>query len=180
MKRSAKVLSTPRSLDLIEQAIHLLRTAPLSCLAIYYLGALPFILGLLYFWTDMARSPYAYQHLAGAALGLSALFLWMKFCQAVFARKLRSLLSAERSVTAPPSGEFPARLNAARSDALTPAQLVHIFLTQAILQPTALFLLPLAALPALPLPWLFAFYQNVTAMADGKSGETGAVLKKSF
>src|SRR5436853_5202116 len=83
------------ALELIEEAIHLLRGASASTLASYYLGALPFVLGLLYFWADMGRSPFADQHLAGATLGVAALFLWMKFWQSVFARNLRALMAGE-------------------------------------------------------------------------------------
>ena len=75
------------SFDLIEEATHRLRTAPAATLAVYYLGAIPFVLGLLYFWADMSRSPFAGQHLVDSALGLAALFLWMKFWQVIFARR---------------------------------------------------------------------------------------------
>lgn len=44
MKRQRKGMP---ALDLIEEAVHLLRTAPLSYLAAYYVGALPFMLALL-------------------------------------------------------------------------------------------------------------------------------------
>ena len=77
---------------MIEEAIHLLRAAPISALATYYLGTLPFVLGLLYFWADMSRSPFAYQHLPGAALGLAGLFLWMKFWQAIGGCQIRAAL----------------------------------------------------------------------------------------
>src|SRR5713226_6356882 len=127
------------ALELIEQAIHLLRAAPSIVFAIYYAGALPFVLGLLYFWTDMGRSPFADQHLAGAALGLSVLFLWMKFCQALFARRLSALLSGQ-----------PVRSPAFRRPGL--ARLARIFIAQAVLQPTALFHLPLALIPVIPFP----------------------------
>src|SRR5437899_9396407 len=80
------------AIELIEEAIHLLRTAPAATLASYYLGALPFVLGLLYFWADMGRSPFATGHLAEAALAMAALFLWMKFWQGVFASNLRARL----------------------------------------------------------------------------------------
>src|SRR5258706_3904850 len=82
-------------IDLIEEAVHLLRAASLAALAIYYLGALPFVLALLYFWADMSGSAFANQHLAGAALGVASLFLWMKFWQALFARQLRGLLAGQ-------------------------------------------------------------------------------------
>src|SRR5882757_11326187 len=84
--------------DLIEEATHLLRTAPGATLAVYYAGAIPFILGVLYFCADMSRSPFARQHLIEAALGVSGLFLWMKVCQALFARRVRAQLASETPV----------------------------------------------------------------------------------
>jgi hypothetical protein len=147
MKPSRRQQSRP-ALDLIEEAVHLLRTAPAGALAAYCVGTLPFVLGLLYFWADMSRSPYARQHVVEAALGVTLLFVWMKFWQAMFARQLRSFVS----------GEVPPSLTVRRG--------IRIVLGQAALQPTGLFLLPLAALPVLPLAWVYAFYQNATALAD--------------
>jgi hypothetical protein len=148
--------------DLIEEATHLLRTAPVATLAVYYLGAIPFMLGLLYFWADMSRSPFASQHLAEAALGMAALFLWMKFWQVIFARRLRAQVA----------GETPPRLNFRRC--------VRIFLAQAIVHPSALFVLPVSLIPVLPFPWVYAFYQNVTALADGEPDKLSTLLKKSW
>src|SRR5262249_59201462 len=81
------------ALELLEEATHLLRGAPPGTLATYYTGAAPFVLGLLYFWADMSRSPFAAQHLASASLALGLLFLWMKFWQALFLRKVRAAIS---------------------------------------------------------------------------------------
>src|ERR1035437_10278570 len=83
------------ALELLEQAVHQLRDAPAATLATYYVGSLPFVLGLLFFWADMSRSAFADQHLAGAALGVAGLFLWLKFWQAVFARNLRASFAGE-------------------------------------------------------------------------------------
>jgi small-conductance mechanosensitive channel len=148
--------------DLIEEATHLLRTAPAATLAVYYLGAIPFVLGLLYFWADMSRSPFANQHLAEAALGIGALFLWMKFWQAVFARRIRAQIAAEP----------PPRLNFRRC--------ARIFLTQTILQSLGLFLIPLALVPVIPFAWVYAFFQNVTALADDDDSSVSKLLKKSW
>src|ERR1051325_3867002 len=147
------------ALELIEQAVHLLRTAPAGTLASYYLGALPFVLGLLYFWTDMSRSPFAYDHLAAATLGVAALFLWMKFWQSVFARRLRAMMT----------GEPPPLLNLRRA--------IRVFLAQTALQPTGLFLLPLASIPILPFGWVFAFYQSLTVLDDGESTQLRSAIK---
>ena len=44
------------AIRIIEEAVHLLRSAPGSLLAGYYIGSAPFVLGLMYFWADMSRS----------------------------------------------------------------------------------------------------------------------------
>jgi hypothetical protein len=148
--------------DLIEEATHLLRTAPAATLAVYYLGAIPFVLGLLFFWADMSRSPLAPQHLAGGSFGVAALFFWMKFWQAVFARRVRA--------------------QAARENFLPPGfrRCARIFFTQAIIQPSGLFVLPLALLPVLPFPWAYVFYQNISALDDDGEAGTAALIKKSW
>ena len=148
--------------DLIEEATHLLRTAPAATLAVYYLGAIPFVLGLLYFWADMSRSPFASQHLADSALGVTGLFLWMKFWQVIFARRLRAHLAAE------PAPHWNVR------------RCGRIFWTQAIVQSSGLFVLPLSLIPMLPAAWAYAFYQNATALDTGSSDGTATLLKKSW
>src|ERR1051325_8494387 len=147
MKPSQRRQSGRPALDLIEEAVHLLRTAPASALATYFVGSLPFVLGLLYFWADMSRSPFARQRVVESALGVGALFVWMKFWQALFALRLR----------AHAAGESPERAGIKRC--------LNVLFTQAALQPTGLFLLPLATLVVLPLPPVCAFYQNLTALA---------------
>ena len=47
------------AIRIVEEAIHLLRSAPGSLLVSYYLGGVPFVLGLMYFWADMSRSANA-------------------------------------------------------------------------------------------------------------------------
>ncbi len=148
--------------DLIEEATHLLRTAPAATLAAYYLGAIPFVLGLLYFWADMSRSPFAGRHLADSALGLAALFVWMKFWQVIFARHLRSQVAAE------PAPRWTLR------------RWGRVFLTQAFVQPSGLFVVPLSLIPMLPAAWVYAFYQNVTALDDGGPAGISPLLKKSW
>ncbi len=146
--------------DLIEEATQLLRTAPAATLAVYYLGAIPFVLGLLFFWADMSRSPFASGHLADASLAMSLLFLWMKFWQALFAGRIRAQLAAQ-----PPP-------------VLTFRTGMRILIAQTILQPIGLFLIPLSAISLLPFPWVYGFYQNATALSDGEEG-IGQVFKKS-
>jgi len=149
------------AIELIEEAVHLLRRAPLAVLASYYAGTLSFVLALLYFWADMSRSPWAYQHLAGEALGLGTLFVWMKLCQSIFAGHLRALMAGEP----PPTMVF--------------RRCRRILISQATLQSTGLFLLPLALVLTLPFGWVYAFYQNATALDDGEGASLRSLIKEA-
>ncbi|HWH70906.1 MAG TPA: hypothetical protein VNT26_16070, partial [Candidatus Sulfotelmatobacter sp.] len=159
MKGADRLQQGKSSLELIEEAVHLLRTAPASTLAYYYVGALPFVLGALYFWADMSRSAEAYQHLETASLSMALLFAWMKFWQAVFGHSLRTLML----------GHSPAPWSFRRG--------WRLFLTQTALQPTGLLALPLAFLLLVPFGWVYAFYQNLTVLADNETTELRAVAK---
>ena len=139
------------TLDLMEEAVHLLRSAPFHLFGWYLLGTLPFLLAVLYFWTDMSWSAVAYQHRAEASLGVALLYLWMKCCQSIFALKLR------------------ARLTGRETDRISFSDLLGIAIFQAIIQPTKLFLLPLAALATIPFGWVWAFYENATVLGRGES-----------
>ncbi len=153
MKATARTGEARSALEVIEQAIHLLRTCPPAAWASYCAGTLPFVLGLLYFWTEMSRSPFAAEDLPAAALGLGMLFIWMKFWQALFARRLRGSLSG---------GPISLRLG----------DCWRVLLVQGAVQPFGLFLIPLSALPVVPFGWVFAFFQNVTALGE-TSGASG-------
>jgi hypothetical protein len=135
-------------LNLIEEATALLRSTPKATLAIYYVGAIPFVMAFLYFWTDMSRNAFAREHSGGAALGVALVFLWMKFWQAMFCERLRSQQALH-----------PMRRWSWR-------QSLQVFLSQALLHSVGLFLLPLAFVVVLPLGWVYAFLQNVTVLAD--------------
>src|SRR5882762_1082239 len=158
---NAKRRSDKSAFELIEEAVHLLRQSPADVLATYYLGALPFVLGLLFFWADMSRNAFAPRMLVGGALGLAVLFVWMKAWQAVFARQLRALAS-NRPV---PS--------------MTLRRWMRILFTQSVLQPFGLFLLPLALLVFLPFGWAYAFFQNVTALDEGEEPGIGVLMNKA-
>ena len=69
-------------IELYEEAVYLLRSAPAAVLASYYIGALPFILALLFFWADMTQNALAYEHCAPASLVVALLFCWMICWQA--------------------------------------------------------------------------------------------------
>ena len=147
------------ALRIIEEAVHMLRTAPGWLLSVYYLGTVPFVLGLLYFWADMSRSPHADRNSAAAALGLAALFVWMKVWQTIFARRVRDRISGEPS---------PSR---------SPGQIASIVATQSLIQATRFIVMPVAALLAIPFGYCYAFYQNATVYGDRDSRDVKPTCK---
>ena len=150
------------AIELIEEAVHLLRTSPATLYVSYYLGSLPYVIGFLYFWADMSRSAFAQNRCAVAALGLSALFLWMKGWQAVFASQLRSRISVDAA----------SRWSLSR--------VVRLAAGQTMLQPSGLFLLPIALIVAMPFGWAYAFYQNLTALGNGESEDFKSLISRSW
>jgi hypothetical protein len=141
----------PSTLDLLEEAVHLLRTASPFALGWYYLGTLPFVLVLLYFWTDMSWSADALRDCAVNAAGVSLVFVWMKFCQAMCARRLAAQLKLE-----------VAPRTSSRS-------MLRMALQQTIIQPSKLFVLPVAFILTIPFAWVCAFYENASAFGEAKN-----------
>ena len=150
------------TIRILEESIHLLRLSPVGLLPSYYIGSMPFILGLLYFWGDMSRSAYAREYCAVYALGLAFLFVWMKCWHAVFAVKLREqILDAQSS-----SWSF--------------GRIVNLSATQVFIHSSSFLILPVALIMAIPFAWCFAFYQNVSAQAFFEEDDIKTVCKKSW
>ena len=150
------------SLDLLEEAVHLLRRMPLSLLSLYFYGTFPLILGFLYFWADMSRAPFAQRHVAEAAFGVSLLYIWMKCWQSVFCSRLYTHLL----------GQPPERYTATK--------IWRLITIQTIVQPFSLFALPIAFLLLLPFGWTFAFFQNVLVAGNGDDSGISSVIRKSW
>jgi len=161
-KRSKQHLQERGYLEIIDEASHLLRRAPVSVLSYYYIGSVPFVLGFLYFWSDMSRSAFAFQHAAEAALSLSLLFIWMKCWQSVFCSQLSAFIS-RRQVQQRSANDV-----------------IQLAVSQTALQASGFIILPLAFLTALPFAWVYAFYQNVSFYGDDKSGTLREAYKRSL
>ena len=148
--------SAPGALGLLEEAVGILRRSRAGTLGCYYIGSLPFVLVLLYFLTDMTQSAFASEKLIEGAGLVAAAFIWMKCWHAVFAGRLMEQLC----------GEAPRRWGFRR--------IGRVITGQAAIQPWGLILLPLAALVVVPLPWAYAFFQNVCVYGDGRTDRPGA------
>jgi len=162
MSPSRAVGRSKGGLELIEAAVHLLRKLPVSVFARYYLGTLPFVLGALYFWSDMSRSPVAHEHLGEAALGMAVLFLWMKFWQAIFGGELREELVAKEATP------------------LTLKTSARRLSRQSLLQSTGLLLLPVSLFLLAPFGWVFSFYQSLSVLDGGEPASLQDFIKRSM
>lgn len=142
------------ALDLIEEAVHLLRTAPASVTGGFYLGGVPFVLGLLFFWADMSRSPFAAGRCAISAFGLALLWLWMRVWQAWFCAGLR----AQRAGSPVP------RWSLRDVRAVAGAQLRLATWAWLALLPSLFVLIPFG--------WIYAYYHSLAAMYEQPGQET--------
>ncbi|MFV1994113.1 MAG: hypothetical protein ACC661_01655 [Verrucomicrobiales bacterium] len=134
-------------LELIEEAVHALRRCGFPVLAYYYVGALPFVLGFLFFWSEMARSSFALQRSVGASLALAMLYLWMKIWQSIFCRRVLESWS--------PDSEF---------ENLGPGRLIRYGAVQVLLQAVAIPAQLAAFLLVVPFAWVYAIFQNATVL----------------
>ncbi len=135
-------------METLEEAVHLLRSAPAAAIAAYLAGSVPFLIGFLFFWAEMSRSRDAEADSFFEALGMALLFLWMNGWKAVFAGRLRRQLE----------GDGAPRWTWRRAWAVAAVQ--------SAVQPLKLVAMPLAAMAILPAAWICAFFRNVTALAD--------------
>lgn len=161
-KMTRKAMSTGiGALPLIERAVHLLRRNNFDALAEYYLGTLPFILALLYFWSDMSRNPMAAWYCGPSAAGVALLFIWMKIWQVRFCRRLWC------------------RLQKVEPEKWSWKRTLVTVARQTALHATGVVILPLAAIVAVPLGWVYAFYQNLCVVDDTRHKDMMRLAKEA-
>lgn len=138
----------PGALEVVEESILLLKQVGLGAYGAYAAGTLGFLWALLYFWAYMSRNALADARLTEFSLLLALAFVAMKFCHALFFRRLMEAL--EDAEPEPPSLGL----------------LTKTALAQSLLQPLALFAIPLALLLTVPYPFVSAFFQNAFWVRD--------------
>lgn len=136
----------PGPIAILDEAVALLRRAPAAALAAYLAGAVPFLLGALFFWTDMSRGALAWQRCSAGALGVTLLYLWKRTCHS----RMGAILRATAAGT--PPGRWTVR------DWLAAAGL------HARRSTWSLLLLPPAFVAMVPFAWVYAYHQNLTAV----------------
>jgi Domain of unknown function (DUF4129) len=79
-------------IEVVEDAVHLLRRTPFETWLCHWAGAVPFALALLRFWNDVLNPRTPDLRCAADALLLALLLVWMNCWRAVFAGRLRRQL----------------------------------------------------------------------------------------
>jgi hypothetical protein len=158
-RSSTRTLS---GIDLLEEAFFVLRNIQPLLLLSYLVGTIPFILGLLYFWTDMSRSPFAGARVGQSALGMAFLYIWMKAWHSVFASRLLSNLT----------GEYPQPFSVLRTFRMVAAQLA--------VQPFSWILVPIFGITTIGLPWVQAFFHSYSITADGNHTDLRSAMKRAW
>jgi hypothetical protein len=156
---------TQHPIDLIEEAIHLLRRAPIETYAFFLVGIAPFVLCFFQFCSEMSYSEFAASSLPGFAVTLALSYLWMKALQYLACRQLVMVYTGELSNR----GNF--------------GRILKSCIHQAAIHPIGLFAKPMAALASIPgfltfVPLLMlpasiicSFFQNASILITGESGD---------
>lgn len=148
--------------EIAGEAFFLVRRAPLQALAWYYAGSVPFMVAFVFFWIDMSCGACCVDRCLMMSALLAALFVWMKFCQAVYGSRLRAAL-AGKDASRWPLGRI------ARQVAL-----------QSAFQPFGLLAIPVAILVMFPFHFVHAFFQNLTVADDDPSAVPSEVVRKAW
>ena len=152
-------------IDLIEEAIHLLRRAPIETYAFFLVGITPFVLCFFRFCSEMSYSKFAETYLPGFASTLALSYLWMKAFQYLACRQLVVVYTRDFS------------------NQRTFGRILRGCVHQAAIHPFGLIAKPMAALAAIPgfltfVPLLmlpasiiFSFFQNASILITGERGD---------
>ena len=155
--KPSRASTGPDAVELIEEAVHLLRRAPARAWAVYVAGTIPFVSALLFFWAHTTWFRPSAAALAWSALGLATLYAWMKAAQSEFCAQLMAL----RMGTRLPDWSWR------RIGGFLAAQLA--------LQPWALIAVFVASVVAVPFGWVFAYSQIVTVIGRDEALHAASV-----
>ncbi len=133
-----------KALDTLSEAVVMLRSSSPATIALYLVGAVPFTLGLLFFFADMAQSQFAADRILPESLGIAILFVWKGVCQALFAARLYEALSLSR---------------------INSRSLFSVVTLQFALQPLSLLVIPLSLFATIPFAWTVAFFRHAGMFA---------------
>ena len=145
-------------IDLLEEAVHLLRRTPVMTYAYYLVGVVPFTIILFQLLADASYHRYIAEHLSDSAIKLTVGYWWMKGFQGLASRRLFAAYTGE---PIPPLGTL------------------RFWLAQCSAHPWGILGKPMAALIVVPSPFVDAFFQNASAVLAGNRGDLTRCLRFS-
>ena len=157
----AEPLARDGAIPALEDAVRLLRQAPLETLVCHWVGSVPFALLVLWFWNDLTNPRTLDSTGAVESFALALMLVWMNCWRAVFAGRLRRQLSGEGSPDSAGGlaiGTFDTPWTARR--------VWRLVASQAFFGATRLVIMPIAWLTVFPLANSAAFYRNVAVLGD--------------
>lgn len=155
-RRHRPPAAEPGIIELMEEAVHLLRGVPASTLLVYYAGTVPFALALLFFWAHTTWFTPPLEVVAWTCLLLVGFFAVMKAAHAEFCARL-----------------LAHRLGTVR-EPVTWQRFARLASRQLSWQAPGLLLLPVALLLSFPFGWAFAYFQNLTVLGDAEDAPATA------
>jgi hypothetical protein len=148
-------------IDLLEEAIHLLRRTSAITYAYYIVGVTPFAILLFELLANASYHRYVSEHLGDSVMKLAVSYFWMKGFQALACQRLLASYS----------GEPPRRFG--------PLELLQLWFAQCAVQPWGILIKPMAALVLVPSPFVDAFFQTASVALTGKRGDFTRCLQLS-
>jgi hypothetical protein len=142
-----------QTIGALEDAVNLLRAAPLSTLLCHWIGSAPFTLAVMLFWIDITQYRPSNAACTADSLALAALLAWMNCWRATFAGKLRTQL-----------GGGPVAGGNTRTMADNSTWRMAGY--QSLLGASKLVVLPIAALIVFPLASTVAFYRYAAVLTN--------------
>ncbi len=146
------------ALAVIEEAIQLLRAAPISVYALYAAGVVPFLLVFFNFCAQMSYSRDAAVSCGPSAFVVAVSYFWMKGMQAFCCRELICVYTGNITPL------------------WKPREMLSIWSRQIAVQPLGMILKPLAWLLFLPGALITTFFQNISIVGGTGSND----VKKSW
>lgn len=140
-------------IDLLEEAIHLLRRTSAITYAYYILGVTPFALLFFQLLADASYHRYLAEHLGDSVIRLAIAYCWMKGFQALACQRLLASYSGE-----------PVRRRG-------PLELLQLWSAQCAIQPWGILIKPMAFVVMIPSPFVDAFFQTASIVITGDRGD---------
>lgn len=154
------------AIQLLEESFHLVRTTWASGCWAYYLGSIPWMIGLLYFMADMSRSSFAPRDAVFVSVGMGLLWVWKQIWQLHYCSYLWRRLRQENAASP-----------------LRPAERFQRIASLLFVQAFRVPFWVIAALFVLPFGWVVATFQNatvLTAMPGRRYGHLRSLIADSL